>query len=270
MKIAYVLTLVVGVSGWAQDNPERITVPFSDASRPRMLRGNLMNGCFTVEGYDGKDVIVEARGGARGGRPARVPRAAEGLKRIDTNSFGLTVEEENNVVRIHGPMGHGGDILLRVPFATSLKLECMNGGEIKVDHVSGDMELQNLNGGVTVTNASGSVLAHSLNGKVTVSLDKVTPDKPMSFSTMNGDIDVTLPPDIKANFRMKSDNGEVFSDFDVKLLPNSNQPVVEDAKSKGGRYRVKVDKTAVGAVNGGGPELSFKTFNGNIFIRKRK
>ncbi len=92
----------------------------------------------------------------------------------------------------------------------------------------------------------------------------------MSFSTMNGDIDVTLPPDIKANFRMKSDNGEVFSDFDVKLLPNSNQPVVEDARSKGGRYRVKVEKTTVGAVNGGGPELSFKTFNGNIFIRKRK
>jgi hypothetical protein len=269
MKIVSVI-LVLAALSQAQDNPERITVPFSDPSRPRMVRGNLMNGCFTVEGYDGKDVIIEARGSDRGHRVMRTPRGAEGLKRIDTNSFGLTVEEENNVVRIHSPMGRGGDILVRVPFATSLKLECMNGGEIKVDRVSGDLELQNLNGGVTVTNASGSVLAHSLNGKVTVSLNKVTPDKPMSFSTMNGDIDVTLPPDIKANFRMKSDNGEVFSDFDVKLLPNSNQPVVEDSRSKGGRYRVKVDKTAVGSVNGGGPELSFKTFNGNIFIRKRK
>jgi hypothetical protein len=262
--------LILGAMTWAQDNPDRITVPFSDPSRPRTLRGNLMNGCFAVEGYDGKDVIVEARGGGGVHGPGRVPRGAEGLKRIDVNSFGLTVEEENNVVRIQSPMGRGGNVSVRVPFATSLKLECMNGGDLKADHVSGDLELQNLNGGVSVTNASGSVLAHSLNGKVTVSLDKITPEKPMSFSTMNGDIDVTLPPDIKANFRMKSDNGEVFSDFDVKLLPNSNQPVVEDGRSKGGRYRVKVDKTTVGSVNGGGPELSFKTFNGNIFIRKRK
>jgi hypothetical protein len=269
MKTVYVILILAALSQ-AQDSPEMITVPFSDPSRPRMVRGNLMNGCFTVQGYDGRDVIIEVRGGDRGHRAIRAPRGAEGLKRINTNSFGLTVEEENNVVRIQSPMGPGRDVLVRVPFATSLRLECMNGGEIKVDHVSGDLELQNLNGGVTVANASGSVLAHSLNGKVTVSLDKITPDKPMSFSTMNGDIDVTLPPDIKANFRMKSDNGEVFSDFDVKLLPNSNQPVVEDSRSKGGRYRVKVDKTAVGSVNGGGPELSFKTFNGNIFIRKRK
>ena len=269
MKLLYAV-LILGSMAWAQDNPERITVPFSDPSRPKTVRGNLMNGCFAVEGYQGNEVIVEGRAAAEIARDRHTPRGAEGLKRIGVNNFGLTVEEENNVVKIGGPMSHGGDITVRVPFATSLKLECMNGGNLKVDHVSGDLELQNLNGAVTVTDASGSVLAHSLNGKVVVDLDKVTPDKPMSFSTMNGNIDVTLPADIRANFRMKSDNGDVFSDFDIKLLPNSNQPVVEDNRGKGGKYRVKVDKTTVGAVNGGGPEISFKTFNGNIFIRKRK
>jgi len=38
--------------------------------------------------------------------------------------------------------------------------------------------------------------------QVNVNLDRVTPDKPMSFSTLNEDIDVTLPPDTKATVKM--------------------------------------------------------------------
>jgi hypothetical protein len=90
----------------------------------------------------------------------------------------------------------------------------------------------------------------------------------MSFSTMNGTIDVTLPADIKANLKMKSDNGEIWSDFDIKLT-GSAQPQVDDQRGKGGRYRVRLDKTVYGTINGGGPELQFVTYNGSILIHKK-
>ncbi len=255
----------------AQDSGNRITVPFSDASQPRRLVASMMQGCFAIEGYDGKDVVIEPRGA--GGEEHQVrpmPRKAEGMKRIEPAGLGISVEEENNTVKIHSSMGRGRDLLVRVPFATSLKVECMNGGDIKVDRVTGDIDLQNLNGAVTATNVSGSVIAHSLNGQVLVTLDKVTPDKPMSFSSLNGDVDVTLPGDTRGTVRMKTDHGEIFSDFDIKINPSAAAPVVEDSRGKGGRYRVKVDSTTVGALNGGGPDLTFKTFNGNIYIRKKK
>jgi len=254
----------------AQESGNRITVPFSDASQPRRLVASMMQGCFTVEGYEGKDVVIEPRGGGseRAARP--VPHNAEGMKRIEPNGMGISVEEENNTVKIHSSMGRSRDLLVRVPFATSLKIECMNGGDIKVERVSGDIELQNLNGAVTAAGVSGSVIAHSLNGRVLVTLDKVTPDKPMSFSSLNGDVDVTLPGDTRGNVRMKTDNGEIFSDFDIKIGPSAAAPVVEDGRSKGGRYRVKVDGATVGSLNGGGPDLTFKTFNGNIYLRRRK
>jgi hypothetical protein len=254
----------------AQDSANRITVPFSDASRPRHVVASMMQGCFTVEGYDGKDVLIDPQG-ARGERAARpVPHNAEGLKRIDPVGMGVSVEEENNTVTIHSSIGRSHDLVLRVPFATSLKLECMNGGDIKVDHVTGDIELQNLNGAVTATGVSGSVIAHSLNGRVLVTLDKVTGDKPLSFSSMNGDVDVTLPADTRGTVRMKTDHGEIYSDFDIKVSATASAPVVEDGRSKGGKYRVRIDGTTVGALNGGGPDLTFKTFNGNIYIRKKK
>ena len=264
------IILIGAACGLAAQDANRITVPFSDPARPRIVRANLMNGCFTVEGYDGKDVVVEPRSRSEEQqRRSRVPREAEGMKRIEPQGMGLTVEEENNTVRIHGSPSKSGDLTIRVPFNTSLKLECMNGGDIKVDRVSGDLELQNLNGAVTATNVSGTVIAHSLNGTVRVTMDRVVPGKPMSFSSMNGNIDVTLPPDTKGTVHMKSDNGDIYSDFDVTLT-GAPAPVVEDGRAKGGKYRVKVDRATTGTINGGGPDLTFKTFNGNIYIRKKK
>jgi hypothetical protein len=94
--------------------------------------------------------------------------------------------------------------------------------------------------------------------------------KPMSFSSLNGNLDITLPASIKCNVRLESAMGEIYSDFDVEMLPSSAQQTVEDERAKGGKYRVKVEKAMVGRINGGGSEVSFKTFNGDIHIRKAR
>jgi hypothetical protein len=262
--------LILAAAGlYGQDpQPQRITVPFSDPSRPRKVKIHMLNGGVTVKGYDGKDVIVEAALRSEARRHGRAPENVDGLKRIGNPNIGLDIEEQNNVVSIGGPLNGNGILSIQVPFATSLEVKTLNGGNIEVDHVSGEIDANNLNGAITLTNVSGSVLAHSLNGKVVATLDNVTPDKPMSFSTMNGNIDVTLPGGVKANVKMKSDNGDVYSDFDIKLDANRG-PVVEDSRGKGGKYKVKMEKAMSGSINGGGPEIQFTTFNGNIMIRKK-
>jgi len=113
-------------------------------------------------------------------------------------------------------------------------------------------------------------VAHSLNGAVTVVMDRVTAGKPMSFTSLNGKIDVTLPADTKARLRLKTDNGSAYSDFDVKLEPDSSKPVLENSSAGKGRYKIRMDRSLYGSINGGGPEIQFKTVNGNIQIRKGK
>jgi DUF4097 and DUF4098 domain-containing protein YvlB len=116
-------------------------------------------------------------------------------------------------------------------------------------------------------NIAGSAVAHALNGKLTATFTKVN-QKPMAFSSLNGDIDVTFPADLKANVSLRSDRGDVFSDFDVNMQGPTSQPVVEDGRKDGGKYKVKIDKTVRGTINGGGPEMQFTNFNGQIYIRK--
>lgn len=268
ISICVMAPVVLGFGLYGQETGGAIHVPLSDASRPARLKVVLTNGNISVKGYEGKEVLVEPRGGTEARRRGRGATQAEGMHRIDNTSTSVNIEEDNNVVTIGGAGGRSADLQIQVPFNTALSLHGTNVDKILVDHVAGEMEIQNTNGDIIVTNVSGTVLANSTNGKVTVTFDQM-PSKAMSFSSFNGNVDVTLPADVKVNVKMKTDNGEIWSDFDVKLEA-SKPAVVQDNRDKGGRYRVRVDRTMVGTINGGGPELQFTSFNGNLYIRKKK
>ena len=251
----------------AQDSGDKVTVPFRDPSGAKTLKVTLQNGSVTVKGYEGKDALIEttSRISGRERRPSHVP---EGMHRIDNMSMGLDVTEENNVITVVGNES-SGHLTIQVPVQTSLVLRSVNGGAITVENISGSIDANHTNGGISITNVSGSVLANTTNGKVTVSLNKVSADKAMSFTSFNGTVDVTLPADVKANVMMKTNNGEIWSDFEIKLSASGKPPVVEDSRSKNGKYKVRIDRAMYGAINGGGPEMQFVTYNGNILIHKK-
>jgi hypothetical protein len=263
---------------------DKVTVPLTDPSRPATVRAGVLFGSITVKGYDGKEVIVEAhirpgdsrrfdRDDERAGRRDRGDNGddanTQGMKRLSVSSTGLSVEEENNEVHVGTDRisaSNPVDITISVPRQTSLVLRSTNSGTITVSDVNGDIDVNNTNGPVMIDHVSGSVLAHALNGRIHVTFDKVSA-KPMAFSSLNGAIDVTFPPDLKANLTIRDDRGDVFSDFDVQLTTGQNQ-VVQDDRKDGGVYKVKIDRTIHASVGGGGPEIQFTNMNGNIYIRK--
>ncbi|MGZ5498998.1 MAG: DUF4097 family beta strand repeat-containing protein [Candidatus Aminicenantales bacterium] len=362
VNIAILALLVAGTCGWAvaqtkEETPDRAVVPLSNPTKPAKIEVSVMRGSITVKGYQGKDVIVEARvrekalsewGGfstpgafnvappalatlpgqptpapapapkARAGRvdekvqkeieaqlaatmadqealARRITREYDrnaggfgqffqddkkaqeekakkvaGMKQLSGSSSGLEVEEEDNVVTINTQSWKAAtDLVIQVPVASSLEVRSSMDGAVVIEGVSGEIDINNINGPVTLTSVSGNTLVHTVNGDITVVLARVAADKPLSFSTMNGDIDVTLPADVKANLKMKSEQGEIYSDFDINM---TRQPARSEAaeKTEQGKYRISFDKSLYGLVNGGGQEFSFNTFSGDIYIRKKK
>src|SRR6266513_1879349 len=227
---------------------DHVSVALSDPARPALVKASLVNGGIAVKGYDGKEVVVEARARSR-----ESARSDSNMKRIVISSKGLSVEEENNEVRISSDsVMRAIDLTISVPVHTSLKLSALNSGDIVITGVDGELDVNDVNGSVTLNNVSGSAVAHALNGRVLVTFTRVN-QKPIAFSSLNGDIDVTFPADLKANLSLKSDRGEIFSDFDVQVQASAPQQTVEDGRKNGGKYLVKIDKTVHGTINGGGP-----------------
>jgi hypothetical protein len=256
-----------------QASPDQVAVRFSDPSRPGTLEATVMTGNLTVHGVNRQDVLIESR--EPDGSSRRPPRPADanatGLRRL-TPAGGFEVEEERNVIRVSagGPgLLQGRSFDIQVPVKTNLHLAVVSNGNVSVSDVDGDFELNTINGQVMLANVSGSVVAHTINGKLQATLARIAADKPMSFTSLNGVVDVTLPAAVKATFKLRSDQGDVFTDFDLQSVP-APKPAVQDSGRAGGKYRIEVNNAIYGAVNGGGPEIELRTFNGSVYLRKGK
>ncbi|UCE17587.1 MAG: DUF4097 family beta strand repeat protein [Gemmatimonadota bacterium] len=273
-SLVIVLSLFTGL-GWVYTQEEaldRINVKLTDPSKPVYVELSLVNGGITVTGYEGVEVIVEAKTRTRKLSEGKDRgKKTKGMFRIPVYSTSLEVEEHNNRIEIStASYKRTIDVELKVPVNTSLNLHCVNHGDIYVENVTGDLDVNNTNGKVTLRSISGSVVAHALNKDVVVTFEAVDSENPMSFSSLNGDIDVTFPKNLKCNVKIKNDMGDVYSDFEITRSERPAETFEENDRGHDGKYRVRVERTFYGTINGGGPEYSFKNFNGDIMIRRVK
>ncbi len=270
LTIILVFTLAGVLPVMAQtDMKEQLTVPISDPGKPGSLEVGLINGFIHVVGYSGKDVVIDATTASRQNNRNEERTTSGGMRRISNgNSFDVSAEEKNNRVRVNADSHQKPvDLTIKVPQRFSLKLNTVNNGDITVENVTGELEINNVNGEIDLTNISGSAVANTVNGDLKATFREVTANTPMAFSTLNGNVDVTFPASVKTSVKLKSDQGDIYSDFDIDV--DKSQPKATRT-SQSGMYRVTVDDWVYGKINNGGPEVMMKTMHGNIYVRKAK
>ncbi|MDJ1497110.1 DUF4097 family beta strand repeat-containing protein [Cytophagaceae bacterium DM2B3-1] len=266
----FLLLLTISLPLSAQNEvKEQLVIPLSDPNKPGFLEVGLVNGSIRVTSHTSKEVIIEGAVGSSKKHKEDDAVSANGMRRIaKTNSMELTAEEHSNRISVNtNSHMRAIDLTIKVPQRFSLKLSTVNNGDILVENVNGELEITNVNGRIELTNIEGSAVANTVNGALIAIFKDITPNTPMAFSTLNGKVDVTLPVNVKANVKLKSDQGEIYSDFDIAV--DKTQPKV-DKSSQNGMYRVSVDDWTYGKINGGGPEIMAKNMHGNIYIRKAK
>lgn len=278
-----VLFLALSMWAWAQNGGE-FPVPLSDPAKRGKLKASLNSGTIIVKGTARKDVLVkysevsnhdgdDDRGRNRNrdrdeeDRHDKHEQSKEGLKRISGGTMDLEVSENSNVVKAESDSWNNPIKLeIEVPSGFDLEVKTYNDGDLVVSNIQGEVVLTNFNGEITAENISGSVVASTYNGEIKVTFDKVKEGTPMSYSTFNGDIDITFPSTVKATVKMKTEQGEILSGFDMNLIKGG--PVKkEDTKS--GTYKVVIDEWVKGDINGGGAEFTMKNYNGDIILRKK-
>ncbi|WP_281542293.1 DUF4097 family beta strand repeat-containing protein [Maribacter aestuarii] len=247
-----------------EETVELFTVPLSSPNEAGKLVVEQVAGSIDVIAYEGKEVIVKASFGNRKEHYVD-ENAKNGLKRIENNSLKIGAEEKDNVVQIINEQWNKViNLEIKVPTNFSLKLGTVNKGNISVTGVSGEFEISNVNGEITLTEVNGSASADTVNGDIDATFKTVTAGANMAFSSLNGDLNITFPKAAKGNLKLKSEQGDIYTDFDMVVEKKKAMPQTVKTSNT---YKVKIDQWVNGKINGGGPEMLFKTFNGDIVIK---
>jgi hypothetical protein len=268
-----ILTLIMGIAGYfcLAQNSGDFVVPFSDPSKPGTIYVDIKTGSVTIKGTARKDVSVtykkEADDDDHDHDHDKGKGSKEGLKRIGGGSLDIEASEyQNNVKIVASNWGGGMDLVIEVPSTINVTAKTYNDGDLEISNIIGDLELTNYNGSITALAISGSVVAQTYNGDIKIVYDKLKPETPLSYANYNGDIDITFPGTLKASLKLKTKQGEIYTGFDS---PVQKSNPVQKTDSKSGAFKVVIDDWVKSDINGGGPEITLKSYNGDIYIRKK-
>ncbi|MFD1872426.1 DUF4097 family beta strand repeat-containing protein [Hymenobacter bucti] len=136
------------------------------------------------------------------------------------------------------------------------------GTALRLNTISGDLDLSGLNGAVTAKTISGDVLSTDLTGPLT--LRTVSGDvklsnlgrSPVDATSVSGDVDVSWPATQGADLSLKTISGEVYAD-----------PAVTFSNLKDRTY---VGYELHGNLGSGGPLVTLHSVSGDVFFRKQK
>lgn len=125
-------------------------------------------------------------------------------------------------------------------------------GEVTVENAAGPVEVSTGSGDIRVVTSTGPVSANSGNGDIDVSIGKLDRMPDMSFSTGNGRVRLLLPSGLGAEVSASTGNGDVTTDFPIRLRSGRVNP-----------------SSLRGTIGDGGGRLSIRSGNGDVEIRRQ-
>ncbi len=149
---------------------------------------------------------------------------------------------------------------LKVPKNIHVDARTVDNGDIELKNIDGAIYTNNVNGSIAIENGRDIREASTVNGDVTINFLE-NPTESVHFNTVNGDFKFELPKNFNAKIYFDSMNGNLYSAFDYKKL----SPKLEKTE-RNGMFKIG-SKTGV-EIGSGGPEFSFKSINGNVYLKK--
>lgn len=274
----------------AQNFKDRISkeLTFESKSDNNVFYLANISGHITVEGYDGDKVMLELERNLYAKTASRLTKAKEEI------NLGIIDRLDTIIVYMKGPCGEFSNrsrnkryqrtgwhynwnnceynydfklnFTLKVPKKLNIYLSTVNNGDIKVNNVSGKLNIHNVNGSIALRKVGGETYAHTINGDVDLDYIKA-PNEESYYYTLNGDINAYYPKGLKADLTFKTYNGDMFTNIErVEHKPMR----LKQRNTKENGVSFKVDATSVVSVGGGGTLLAFETFNGDVYIKEKQ
>ena len=252
---AYILSILSIPVAYAQ----QYSTSFENNSTSNVISIVIEAGEIYVEGYSGNEILISADGFEPPPEKAKglTPLYANG--RSDNSGIGLSVSREAGKMQVVS-VGHQEiDYHFKIPDQSSIQLQAgPRNDDISIHKMKGEIEVKAHSDDVEILGAGGPVVANSISGNLHIDFDQLNTTKPIAISVVSGDVDMFLPADAKANLKLSSISGEVYTDFDIQL--EGGHKVEQDIGRR---------KPIQATINGGGVPIQISTISGNIYLRKK-
>jgi hypothetical protein len=210
-------------------------IAFSDPTKPGTLKIRVWRGEVTIHGSDAKDISVRSESEATGPTPRK-----DGMRVLSASASYALTENANVVLLEYGADGFSGgsaDFDITVPKSTNVIVANSTRGDFSCEGVDGDIEVRSMSGDVKLDQVSGGALVETMSGDIKVTVKALAPSKPLSFTSMRGEVTIRVPADTKAAIHFRTHRGVILTNFDDKALVTRTEishraPKVRNDKAK--------------------------------------
>ena len=230
---------------------------------------------LTIVGGAGSELSVEGRS-----NPAEADGRAAGLRRIsasglrDNTGFGLSVTESEGRILVQQVGGDGKSVTVTVPNSATVRVEqsTYRGSDLRVSDFSGELDVSMMYHSVELRNVTGPMAVNAVYDDIVAVWDS-PPTEEVRLHSSYSNVDVTLPAATKADLRLSSGYGNMYTDFDIQIKANTTASIPQEERrerrdnwNNGEDFR---QNQLAGTINGGGPLLSLTATYDNLYIRKQ-
>jgi hypothetical protein len=261
------VVLSVGVGGslfWLREHSRHrlpIVWPERSLSQPAEGAGeNLVehevafppNGILRVKNING-DIEIKTSDGNR----ARIAARIEGsFSSVGSSPVSIISRGPELIVETKTEGGAAPEIHYEIVLPRSAHLRQVStvNGAIRVEGVQGRIEASTVNGEIELLDVGGDISTEAVNGETRVDVRAGVNLKGITLKTLNGDIRLTLPEPVSADFLLQTLHGEITFDPSFPLT-------VTQLRLIGG-------KKAVGKMSAGEVSIHMETVNGSIILSR--
>jgi DUF4097 and DUF4098 domain-containing protein YvlB len=143
-----------------------------------------------------------------------------------------------------------------------------------VDNFKGELDVSMMYHNVNMSNVYGPVAVNTVYGGIEATYSSGPPAQDLHLHSTYGTVDVTLPKNVKADLRLSTSYGDMYTDFDIDVKANMKEAFKEDEHDheegrghddcKGGSN----SSGLTGSLNGGGKLISLRATYKDIYLRK--
>lgn len=216
-----------------------------------------------IKGYNGNEIIFTTQSRSRSDEErAKGLSAINGQGITDNTGIGLSVFENGNDIEVQ-QLSRRNSNQFKIKIPENIKIYYVHsgigsaGGSLKISSVSSEIEATSLHSDIFIEKTTGPMTVNTVHGDIEVIFNTVSQTNPISIISVHGLVDVSLPSNTKANLKMESQYGELFSDMKIEIASQDDQ-----LRS----YSSKV----TGKLNGGGVALHLSSTHNNVYLRAKK